>query len=266
MTALLVQTDAGTAGTVAAVVASLPVSFAPAAGSPDVAAIAGHAGWTVRAADAIRGGVRGVVVLDPVAEDPAVLAAAAAGAGAAVVLDHTWAPNPALGDSQDAARNVIADALADAVLLDSVAYAAPGTVPEVLLTRHLGAVAACGVQLTGLRIIQRNAGGYTLAGQLPGGAPAALHGITTSALPATAAVSILTRPGRADITLPDASAAWPAEIRSVTAAGATTLPSIFESAHRHSWTRLRAAIDSGAALPDLDRFAALTALVTDLQD
>lgn len=265
-TPLLVQAgpDAERAGAVGAVVASLPVSFAPAGSRPDVVALAGTAGWTGRAAEAVRAGARGVVVTDPVAEDPAALAATAAEAGTAVVLDQAWAGNPAL--AEPAARNAIAGALADAVLLDSVAWGAPGTDPEVLLTRQLAAVLACGVELSGLRVIQRSANGYTVLGSLPGGAPAALQGITTSAVPATATVSVLTSSGRADINLPEASAGWPAEVRSVTSAGAATFPTIYESAHRHSWRRLRAAIDSGVPEADLERFAALTALVGQLHD
>ncbi|GAA2129709.1 hypothetical protein [Arthrobacter humicola] len=267
-TPLLVQAgpEAEQAGAVGAVVASLPVSFAPADGRADVVAVAGVPGWTASATAAVRSGVRGVVVVDPVAEDPATLAEAAAEAGAAVVLDQAWAGNPVLAESQAAVRNAIADAVADAVLLDSVAWGTPGTDPAALLTRHLGAVLACGVELEGLRVIQRNANGYTVIGSLPGGAPAALQGITTSSLPATATVSVLTSSGRADITLPDASAGWPAEVRSVTSAGAAAFPTIYESAHRHSWRRLRAAIDSGAPEADLERFAALTALVGQLHD
>jgi hypothetical protein len=258
--------DVEQAGAVGAVVASLPVSFAPAGGVPDVVALAGTAGWTAAATEAVRSGVRGVVVVDPVAEHPAALAAAAAEAATAVVLDQTWAGNPALAESQAAARTAIATALAEAVLLDSVACGVPGTDPKVLLTRHLGAVLACGVELEDLRVIQRNANGYTVIGSLPGGAPAALQGITTSSLPATATVSVLTASGRADITLPDASAGWPAEVRSVTAAGATTFPTLYESAHRHSWRRLRAAVAAGAPEADLERFAALTELVERLHD
>ena len=61
--------QAEAAGAVAAVVASLPLSFTPAPATPDVTAVAGHAGWTDRASAAIRNGARGVVVSSPVAED-----------------------------------------------------------------------------------------------------------------------------------------------------------------------------------------------------
>ena len=67
-TQLSVSADpqAEAAGAVSAVVASLPLSPLPAAGTPepapDVVAVAGHAGWTARAAEAIRSGAKGVVV------------------------------------------------------------------------------------------------------------------------------------------------------------------------------------------------------------
>lgn len=256
--------DAEAAGAVAAVVASLPVSFAPATGRPDVVAVAGHAAWTERAAGAVRNGARGVVVANPVVEDPARLAEAAAEHRASVVLDQQWAGNPAIADSRDSARKVITEALADAVLVDSVAYSAPGNDPRGLLTDHLAAALQCGLELDGLKVVQHGPSGYTLVGRLPNGAPAALHGITTASVPATATISILTSMGRADITLPDASAAWPAEVRVVTTAGAALLPTLYESAHRHSWTRLRESLGSGRPAADLERFTLLNALVNQL--
>ncbi|HSO89568.1 MAG TPA: hypothetical protein VLR70_00275 [Arthrobacter sp.] len=254
------------AGAVAAVIASLPVSFAPASAAPEVTAVAGQAGWTRRAAEAILAGSRGVVVAAPVAEDPAALAGTAAASGAVVVLDQRWAGNPALAASHDAARAVISAALADCVLLDSVAYGAPDEDPLVLLAEHLAAVLQSGIAIDGLKVAQRSANGYTVVGKLANGAPAALQGITTDSVPATAAISLLTSTGRADITLPDPSAAWPAEIRSVTAAGATTLPTSYESAHRHSWRRIRRQLEAGGPSTDLQQFAALTSLIDRLND
>ncbi|HEX9087586.1 MAG TPA: hypothetical protein VF867_08685 [Arthrobacter sp.] len=265
-TVLSVQTTpaAETAGAVAAVIASLPVSFAPATATPDVTAVAGHAGWTRRAAEAILAGSRGVVVSDPAAEDTGALAATANAGGAVVVLDQRWAGNPALAASHDAAHAMIATALQDCVLLDSVAYGAPGDDPLVLLADQLAAVLQAGVDLDGLRVVQRSDHGYTLVGRLANGAPAALQGITTASVPATATISILTSTGRVDITLPDPSAAWPAEVRSVTAAGAASLPTIFESAHRHSWRRIRQLLQAGGPCNDLQRFGALTLLIARL--
>lgn len=263
---LSVRAAPGAESAVAAVIASLPVSFAPAAASPDVSAVAGHAGWTGRAAAAIRSGSRGVVVLAPVPEDPAALAGTAAASGAVVVLDQRWAGHPALEATPGAARAVIAAAVTGCVLLDSVACAVPGGDPLVLLADHLAAVLQSGIDLGGLKVVRLGADGYTVVGKLANGAPAALQGISTASVPATATISLLTSTGRADITLPDPAAAWPAEIRSVTAAGATLLPTIYESAHRHSWRRLRRLLESGGPSTDLRQFAALTALIDQLNN
>jgi len=258
--------QAEAAGAVSAVVASLPVSFRPAASSPDVVAVAGHAGWTGRAANAIVSGAKGVVVSAPEAEDPAELTAVAAAAGAVVVLDRQWAGNAALAASSGHTDGVIAAALRDAVLLDSVAVAAPGTDPLHLLAEQFGVLLQCGIEVRNVRMVQRNGNGYTVSGVLAGGVPVALQGILTSALPATASVSILTSAGRADVVLPDPAAAWPAEIRTVTAEGATTLPTLYESSHRTSWSRVHSHLSSGNPANDLSQFTAVMSLLSQLNN
>ncbi|MFF2314771.1 hypothetical protein ACFVTE_00705 [Arthrobacter sp. NPDC058097] len=268
---LYADPQAEAAGAVAAVAASLPLSFGPAPAqgpardsSPDVIAVAGHAGWTQRAAEAISSGARGVVVSSPVPEDVDPLAEAAADAGAAVVLDQRWAGNAAIAGFNGNAHTVIGGALANAVLLDSVAVAPPGTEPLQLLTEHLSVIVQCGIELRNLRMIQRSPNGYTVAASLPNGAPAALQGIMSSALPATANVSVLTSDGSAGVVLPDPAAAWPAEVRAVTAEGATTLPALYESAHRTSWSRAHSHITSGKPATDLGQFRAALALLGQL--
>ncbi|MET3174755.1 UNVERIFIED_ORG: hypothetical protein ABIB52_002606 [Arthrobacter sp. UYCu721] len=256
--------DAEAAGAVAAVVSSLPVSLKPADAATDLVAIAGSKGWTGRAGAAIRHGAKGVVVVRPQAEDAVALAAVAKENGAAVVLDQQWAGNPVLAASRANVQNVLIVAVADAVLVDSVAYAAPGTDPDALLTEHLAVILKCGLEVTGWQAVQRNRHGYVVTGRLSSGAPLALHGVLTSSVPATASMSILTASGRADVMLPDPSAAWPAEVRSVTADGSTTLPTIYETAHRHAWTRLRDQVASGTPGSDLEHFAALASLVSRL--
>ncbi|MDV8147322.1 hypothetical protein [Arthrobacter sp. B10-11] len=294
--------QAEAAGAVSAVVASLPLSFGPApdgpaVSAPDVTAVAGHAGWTGRSADAIRNGAKGVVVSGPVAEDPAELIAVADGAGSVVVLDQQWAGNTALApaagnvhsviavadgagsvvvlDQQWAGNtalapaagnvhSVIATALQDAVLLDSVAVAAPGTDPVHLLTDQLAVLVQCGITVRNVRMVQQNGNGYTVAGVLAGGVPVALQGILTSALPATASLTILTSAGRADVVLPDPAAAWPAKVRAVTAEGATTLPTLYESSHRTSWSRAHSHISSGIPANDLTQFTSVMSLLSQL--
>ena len=265
--------QAEAAGAVSAVVASLPLSFAPAApaidaapaaSGPDVIAVSGHAGWTERAAAAVRKGAKGIVVSSPVAEDPAALVGVAEAAGSVVVLDQPWAGNLALAGSSENVHNVIAGALEDAVLLDSVAIAAPGTDPRDLLTEQFSVLVQCGIEVRNVRMVQRNENGYTVAGVLAGGVPVALQGILTSALPATASVSILTSTGRADVVLPDPAAAWPALVRAVTKEGATALPTLYESSHRTSWSRIHSHLSSGIPATDLAQFSTVLSLVTQL--
>jgi hypothetical protein len=252
--------DAEPAGAVAAVVSSLPVSLKPAVNTADVVAVDGSAGWSGRAAEELRNGAQGVVVISPAAEDTAALADSTN----AVVLDQQWAGNPALADSQTNVRAVLNGALAEAVLVDSVAYASPGSDPDALLTEHLAVILKCGLEGREWQAVQRNRHGYVVMARLSNGAPVALQGILTSSVPANAKVSILTASGRADVVLPDPSAAWPAEVRSVTADGATTLPTLYETAHRHTWTRLRDQLASGVTGSDLEQFAVLTSLVRQL--
>ncbi|QCO96928.1 hypothetical protein FCN77_03320 [Arthrobacter sp. 24S4-2] len=257
--------QAEAAGAVPAVVASLPLSFAPApASAPDVTGVAGHAGWTERAAAAIRNGAKGVVVSGPVAEDPAELTGVAGAAAAVVVLDQKWAGNAALAPTSENVHGVIAAALSDAVLLDSVAVAGPGTDPLHLLTDQLAVLVQCGIEVQNVRMVQRLANGYTVAGVLAGGAPVALQGIMTSVLPATASLSILTSTGRADVVLPDPAAAWPAAVRAVTTEGATTLPTLYESSHRTSWSRVHSHISSGIPANDLAQLTSVMSLLRQL--
>lgn len=261
--------QAEAAGAVSAVVASLPLSFGPATAAPegaapDVTSVAGHAGWTGRSANAIRNGAKGVVVSAPVPEDPAELIGVADAAGAAVVLDQQWAGNAALASGSDNVHGVIAGALQDAVLVDSVAIAAPGTDPLHLLTEQFAVLVQCGITVRNVRMVQRSGNGYTVAGILDGGVPVALQGILTSVLPATASVSILTSSGRADVVLPDPAAAWPAEVRAVTHEGATTLPTLYESSHRTSWSRVHSHISSGIPATDLAQFTTVMSLLSQL--
>ena len=135
-----------------------------------------------------------------------------------------------------------------------------------MFTEQLSVIVQCGIELRNLRMIQRSPNGYTVAASLPNGAPAALQGIMSSALPATATVSVLTPNGSADVVLPDPAAAWPAQVRAVTAEGATTLPTLYESAHRTSWSRAHSHVTSGNPAGDLGQFTAVMSLLSQLTD
>jgi hypothetical protein len=170
----------------------------------------------------------------------------------------------ALDSANDKVHGVMSAALGEAVLLDSVAIAVPGTEPLHLLADQFAVLVQCGIEVRNVRMVRNDGNGYTVAGVLPGGAPVALQGILTSALAPAASLSILTPSGRAGVVLPDPAAAWPAEIRSVTAEGATTLPTLYESSHRTSWSRAHAHIAAGTAADDLAQFTTVLSLLSQL--
>ncbi|NUT71520.1 hypothetical protein [Pseudarthrobacter sp. C4D7] len=261
--------EAEESGAVALAVASLPATFgpAPAGGAADIAVIAGGAGWTAEAVRAVRSGSRGVLVVDPVPEETAQLADAAQAAGAAVVLDLHWASSPALvgNDGAPDARSAVRGALGTASLLDSVATAAPGTDVRQLLARHLAAVLAVCGQLQGAGVIRSNATGYAVSATLANGAPFTAQGVLTAARPAGVAIHLYTADGGVDVRVPDPDAAWPAEVRVTGAQGELLLPTLYESAHRAAWRRLKNHLSAGTRPEDLAGFARLTDLSATLR-
>ncbi|MDQ0730005.1 hypothetical protein [Arthrobacter sp. B1I2] len=258
------------AGAVTQTIASLPATFGPAPenqpGAADVVVVAGGPGWTAEARDAVAAGVRGLVVANPVPEDTRELAAAADAAGTAVVLDLRWASNPALvGESTDPdARDALRSAVGTASLLDSVATAAPGTDPQRLLGEHLAALLAVTGPLDGGRILRSGAAGYTVSGRLANGAPFTAQGLLTAARPAGVDIRLYTTDGGVAVQVPDPDAAWPAEVRITGAHGELLLPTLYESAHRSAWRRLKDHLGAGTRPDDLAGFARLTDLYATL--
>lgn len=260
------------AGTVSLAVASLPASFGPGPSglvSPattsqaaDVAVIAGEIGWTAEASQAIEAGARGVMVANPAPEETRRLAAAAEAAGAAVVLDHRWASNPALisANGEPDAREAVRSALGTAAMLDSMAVSAPGTDLNRLLGQHLAALLTVAGALDGVRILRSDSTGYTLSGDLPGGAPFTAQGVLTAACPAGVDIRLYTKDGGVSVKVPDPGAAWPATVRATGPQGEVLLPTLFESAHRAAWRRLKGHLDNGTRPGDLTDFSLLTDL------
>ena len=254
--------EARDAGAVDLAVASLPASFGPAeAGSAaDVAVLPGQPGWTAEAARAIDGGARGIVVVNPAPESVSDLLEAAETNGSAVVLDQRWASNPAVPGAEDAVRAMAGRA----AVLDSVATAPAGTGSGELLADHLAAVVRLTGHLENLRVVASGGHGYTVSGRLANGAPAALQGVLSSARPAGVSISMLTDDGGVNVTLPDPLAAWPATVKATGPQGELLLPTLYESAHRTTWRRLKEHLDAGTSPSDLHRFAALTASLSAL--
>ncbi|MGO4145970.1 hypothetical protein AB4Y77_12885 [Paenarthrobacter sp. YAF11_1] len=250
------------AGAVALAVASLPESFGPATGEnpPHVQVIAGQPGWTVEAAKAVTAGARGIVVVNPAAENTDSLQAAAQQSGTAVVLDQRWASNPAIEGAEDAVRSMAGRS----ALLDTVATAPVGADSGELLADHLAVVVRVAGPLGNLRVLARGPHGYTATAVLANGAPVALQGIVTSARPAGVHVAVLTDDGGVSVTLPEPLAAWPATVRVTGPQGELLLPTIYESAHRATWRRLKEHLDAGTIPSDLHSFAVLSDSITAL--
>ncbi len=255
--------EAEEAGSVALAVASLPATFGPAeADWADVVVVAGTPGWTADAARTVESGARGVMVINPVPEDTADLAAAAEAARTAVVLDLRWASSPALVSriSEPDARDAVRSGLGTAAMLDSVATAAPGTDSNRLLGEHLATLLTVTGMLDGVRVLRIDPTGYTATGRLANGAPFAAQGVLTSARPAGVDIQLYTLDGGVNISVPDPLAAWPAEVRVRGSHGEVLLPTLFESAHRAAWRRLKDHLDAGTLPDDLAGFARLTDL------
>lgn len=260
------------AGAVSLAVASLPASFGPAPSglvsaattsqAADVAVIAGESGWTAEASRAIEAGARGVMVANPAPEETRRLAAAADAAGAAVVLDHRWASNPALisANGEPDAREALRSALGTAAMLDSMAVSAPGTDLNRFLGQHLAALLALAGALDGVRLLRSDSTGYTLSGDLAGGAPFTAQGVLTAARPAGVDIRLYTKDGGVSVDVPDPGAAWPATVRATGPQGEVLLPTLFESAHRAAWRRLKGHLDNGTRPGDLTDFSLLTDL------
>lgn len=269
---VLASPTAREAGAVTQTVASLPATFAPAPENAQIAAdvlvVAGERGWTTEALSAVAAGARGIVVANPVPEDTTELAGAADAAGTAVVLDLRWASNPALvaeGDGPDA-RDAVRSALGTASLLDSIATTAPGTDPQRLLGEHLAALLAVTGPLDGVTIVRSDATGYTVAGRLANGAPFTAQGVLTAARPAGVDIRLYTADGGVAVEVPDPDAAWPAEVRVTGTHGELLLPTLYESAHRSAWRRLKDHLGAGTRPDDLAGFARLTDLYATLAD
>lgn len=267
--------EAEEAGAVALAVASLPATFGPAAAEPDglaghadVAVIDGAAGWTASAARAIRAGARGVMVVNPVPEPAHELVTVADGAAAAVVLDLRWASSPALisNSGEPDARQAVRSALGTAAMLDSVATAAPGSDPRRLLGEHLAALLAVSGPVDGVVLLRSDAAGYTGSGRLANGAPFAFEGVLTAAFSARVDIRLYTADGGVSIRVPGPEAAWPAEVRVTGPHGEVLLPTLYESAHRAAWRRLKYHLSAGTRPDDLAGFARLTDLYATLLD
>jgi hypothetical protein len=149
-------------------------------------------------------------------------------------------------------------------VLDSVAAAPVGTDSGELFADHFAAVVRVAGPLANLRVLTRGLHGYTATAVLANGAPVALQGVLSNARPAGVNITLLTDDGGVSVTLPEPLAAWPATVRVTGPQGELLLPTIYESAHRATWRRLKEHLDAGTSPSDLHSFAVWSESITAL--
>jgi hypothetical protein len=241
---------ADAAGRIAETVASLPISLHPGGEGADLIGVAGDAGWTEAAQDAIRSGARGVLVVDPVAEDVAGLRAQAEDAGVPVVLDSPWAHNPAVLESAAvlAERN-------DAETLLEVRVDLPlGSDLDRVLLGQLALVRAVAGPVVRLQFDRRTRTGYDALGVLTSGARLNLSAILSDGLPAGASVRAIRAKDAVRLSVPDPGTAVPGRHVVSDEHGATLRTTKWESSHRVAWRRLHELVTTNAPWTELDRF------------
>jgi hypothetical protein len=88
--------------------------------------------------------------------------------------------------------------------------------------------------------------------------------VLTAARPAGVDIRLYTADGGVSVQVPDPDAAWPPEVRVTGAHGELLLPTLYESAHRSAWRRLKEHLRAGTRPDDLAGFARLTDLYATL--
>jgi hypothetical protein len=241
---------ADAAGRIAEAVASLPVSLHPAGPGADLVGLAGEAGWTEAAQQAIRAGARGVLVVDPVAEDVAALHRQADEAGVPVVLDSPWSHNPAVLE----AAAVLAERNDAETLLEVRVDLPVGADLDRALLGQLALVRAVAGPVARLRFDRRNRTGYDGLGVLASGARLNLSAILSDGLPAGASVRVIRAKDAVRLTVPDPRTAAPGLLVVSDDQGATLRTTKWESTHRVAWRRLHHLVTTSAPWSELECF------------
>ena len=242
--------EAEAAGRIAETVASLPVSLHPAAEGADLVGVAGDAGWTESVDRVIRSGARGVLVVDPVAEDVAALRARVEETGVPVVLDSPWAHNPAVLE----AAGVLAERNDAETLLEVRVDLPVGADLDRVLLGQLALVRAVAGPVVELRFDRRSRTGYDAIGVLASGARLNLTAILSNGLPAGASVRVIRATDAVRLTVPDPGTAAPGRLVVSDAEGATLRTTKWESSHRVAWRRLHERVTTGSPWSELDCF------------
>lgn len=246
MTINLTARDTLTVGTLpgatvpsfAPTLASLPVSFTPAAGGfADVTVIDGGTDWALSVADAIRAGSRGVIVSNPAMADPAVVRLAADLAeenGAHVVLAEPYAGDPGLLAHQTDIVNHMAAVDTVSIKETSVRGDAANLLLSVLRTAR-----AIGYPTPRVDSYVPTGHGFTASGVAANGAVFAALGVQSPAAAAGQSVRGYGFARTVAVDLFGAQTASPARISVTNVDGELSLTTVYETADRAAWLQLK---------------------------
>jgi hypothetical protein len=242
-------------GVTAEVVASLPMSYAFSDGNAQVIVIDGSAAWPVRAAGAVTGGARGVIVTDPVAVDPFAIASLAKSASVsrvAVLLSEPWAGNPtALAIAPEWRTG-----LTSASTIESTAIvSAHGAANVDLVLRQLRLLRRLGVNGIALRTGNDTSDAYSRLGSADGGGRVILFGVRSSGSEESLDVVVTTPAQTISLRMTSARSARPASAVRLTPSGGEIFPTIYETAHRATFVLMHELLVSGSTVDELAGFA-----------
>lgn len=232
MTARTVTADRTVQALMSTVLASLPASFAPASGAPDVQVIAGGAGWLPRAQELSSAGID-VIVVAPQPLPAGTTALPVGPEGGRILLDLPWAGNAALPH----ARPLLGAVEHEGGLLEVHAVSDEATDPGAALLDIALTLRALGTPLEALRVLHADRAGAHLRARTADldvsvALDRTVHGDCELRL------RLIGRSSTVEITLPDPSTARPAVVVSTDAHGSTRSPTLWESSHRTTWRRL----------------------------
>lgn len=231
-----------------AVLASLPLSYTPAAdaGASAVIVVDGSGRWTAAAADALQDGAAGVIVVQPGPDDVGELRTLGA-EHRVVVIDSTWASNPVVQEAGEAFRA----AIGQRSRLECRTVVRVGTDLDQSLLDQLSLLRALVGPVVDLEILYRSEAGYVGEARANGSA-VDLSVVCTNATPESATVRLLTADGSVEVEIPNGETAQPAYLTITSPSGAHIAPTLYESGHRSTWRRLHRLITSDEPSADLD--------------
>ena len=248
---------ANRSGRVAQVIASLPVSLHPAAGSEerdsaDLIAVDGaDAGWPAEAGRAIDDGARGVLIVRPVAADVRSVTEKANARNVPVVIDAMWTYNPAVHSSTAG----FAELFDDRMLLEARTYARTGSDWDRVLLDQLSLVRAAVAPVRDLRIVRRSEHGYAALARFANGARASITAVRTDSVPEQATLRSVKAQHLVELDVPAPETAIPGRVRVTGPEGSKLLETKWETAHRAAWRHLHGLATSGLTSSDLADFA-----------